>query len=51
MALNYIWIFFVISAFIIALLRGLIGGEWFVMQDIVDQTFVQARNGFEYRYT
>lgn len=47
MALNYIWIFFVISAFIIALLRGLIGGEWFVMQDIVDQTFVQARNGFE----
>ena len=47
MALNYIWIFFVVSAFVIALLRGLIGGEWTVMQDIVSQTFDQARNGFE----
>ncbi len=47
MVLNYIWIFFVVCSFAVGLVRLLFFGEGEVVAAIVDQTFAQAKNGFE----
>ncbi len=47
MALNYIWIFFFVSAFIIGLLRLLILGDAEVFPNMVNATFDMAKSGFE----
>lgn len=47
MALNYIWIFFILVAFIVGIVRWLCFGEAEVLQAMVDSTFSSAKNGFE----
>lgn len=47
MVLNYIWIFFIVAAFIVALIRFLFFGDADVLSQMVDSTFAQAKNGFE----
>ncbi|MBP5365576.1 MAG: spore maturation protein [Bacteroidales bacterium] len=47
MALNYIWIFFILVAFIVGIVRWLCFGEAEVLQSMVDSTFSSAKNGFE----
>ena len=47
MALNYIWIFFFISAFIIGLVRLLLFGDAEVFPNMVSSTFEMAKTGFE----
>lgn len=46
MALNYIWIFFIIVAFIVGIIR-LCLGDYDIMSQMVDSTFSSAKNGFE----
>jgi len=47
MALNYIWIFFFISAFVIALIRLLFFGDTEVFTAIIQSTFANAKTGFD----
>jgi len=47
MALNYIFIFFFLAAFIIALIRLLVFGDASVFPDMVKATFDMAKSGFE----
>lgn len=47
MALNYIWIFFFISAFIIALIKLIFFGDTEVFTQIMQSTFANAKTGFE----
>lgn len=47
MVLNYIWIFFIIGAFVVGLVRLIFLGDAEVMNAMVDSTFAQAKNGFE----
>lgn len=47
MALNYIWIFFVVGASVVALLRWMIGGDLTALSDVVSSTFTSAKQGFE----
>ncbi len=47
MALNYIWIFFFISAFLIALIRLVFFGDTEVFTAIMQSTFTNAKTGFE----
>ncbi len=47
MALNYIWIFFFISAFVIGLARLVFFGDTEVFSDMVTATFDMAKSGFE----
>lgn len=47
MALNYIWIFFFIIAFVIGLVKLIFFGDLAVFPDIVNSTFDMARTGFE----
>lgn len=47
MVLNYIWIGFVLIAFVIALGQWLIGGNPQFFSDIVNSTFDSAKSGFE----
>lgn len=47
MALNYIWIFFIVVSFFVGLIRWLAFGEAEVLQSMVDSTFDSAKNGFE----
>ncbi len=47
MVLNYIWIFFILIAFVVGLIRLIFFGEYEVLTSIVDSTFTQAKNGFE----
>lgn len=47
MALNYIWIFFVVGASVVALLRWMIGGDPTALSDVVSSTFTSAKQGFE----
>lgn len=47
MALNYIWIFFFISAFIIALIKLVFFGDTEVFTQIMQSTFTNAKTGFE----
>ena len=47
MALNYIWIFFFISAFIIGLVRLIFFGDAEVFPAMMNSTFDMAKSGFE----
>ncbi len=47
MALNYIWIFFFLSAFIIALVRLIFFGDVEVFPAMMNSTFDMAKSGFE----
>src|SRR5690554_642145 len=47
MALNYIWIFFFLIAFVIGLVRLLFFGDVEVFPNMVNETFDMAKTGFE----
>ena len=47
MALNYIWVFFFLSAFIIGLVRLLFFGDVEVFPAMMNSTFDMAKSGFE----
>ncbi len=47
MALNYIWIFFFLSAFVIGLVRLVFFGDVEVFPEMVKATFDMAKTGFE----
>ena len=47
MALNYIWIFFFLSAFIIGLVRLIFMGDTEVFPAMINATFDMAKSGFE----
>jgi len=47
MALNYIWIFFFLVAFIVGLVRLICFGDTQVFSSMMDSTFVNAKTGFE----
>ncbi len=47
MALNYIWIFFFLTAFIVALLKLIFLGDTGIFTDIINSTFEMAKTGFE----
>ena len=47
MVLNYIWIFFFISAFVIALVRLVFFGDTEIFTAIMQSTFSNAKTGFE----
>lgn len=47
MALNYIWIFFFLSAFVIGLARLVFFGDVDVFPEMVNATFDMAKTGFE----
>lgn len=47
MALNYIWVFFFLSAFIIALIRLIFFGDTEIFPAIMNSTFDNAKTGFE----
>ncbi len=47
MALNYIWIFFFIAAFVVALIRLVFFGDTEVFTTIVQGTFTDAKTAFE----
>lgn len=47
MALNYIWIFFFLIAFVIALVRLIFFGDTEIFPAIMNSTFVNAKTGFE----
>ena len=47
MTLNYIWIFFFLAAFIIALAKLIILGDSSVFSEMVNSTFDMAKSGFE----
>jgi spore maturation protein SpmA len=47
MVLNYIWIFFIVAAFIVGCVKCFIFGEYEIMSEMVNSTFTSAKNGFE----
>lgn len=47
MALNYIWIFFFLVAFVIGLVKLIFLGDSSVFPDMVNSTFEMAKTGFE----
>ncbi len=47
MVLNYIWIFFFVAAFLIALCRLIFCGDGAVFSDIVNSMFEMAKEGFQ----
>ena len=47
MALNYIWIFFFLAAFVIGLFKLIFFGNVDVFPDMVASTFDSAKTGFE----
>lgn len=47
MALNYIWIFFFLSAFVIGLVKLIVFGDVEVFPEMVNATFDMAKSGFE----
>lgn len=47
MALNYIWVFFVIAAVIVAFARLIVTGDASALSAVVDSTFTSAKSGFE----
>ncbi len=47
MALNYIWVFFFLAAFIIGLVKLVFLGDTAVFSEIVNATFESAKTGFE----
>ena len=47
MALNYIWIFFILAAAIVAVARFVVTGDASALSAVVDSTFTSAKSGFE----
>ena len=47
MALNYIWIFFFLVAFIVAVAKLILFGDTQIFTDLVQSTFTNAKTGFE----
>jgi spore maturation protein SpmA len=47
MALNYIWIFFFLSAFVIAFIRLVFFGDTEIFTSIMQSTFANAKTGFD----
>lgn len=47
MVLNYIWIIFIVVAFIVGCVRCFLFGEYEIMSEMVNSTFSSAKNGFE----
>ena len=47
MALNYIWIFFFLVAFVVALAKLIFLGDTGIFPDMVNSTFEMAKSGFE----
>lgn len=47
MALNYVWIFFILAAGVVAAGRCLLSGDAAALSDVVNSTFASAKSGFE----
>src|SRR5512140_1728095 len=47
MVLNYIWIFFFLIAFVIALIKLIVLGDFEIFPALVSSTFDNAKTGFE----
>ncbi len=47
MALNYIWIFFILAAAIVTVARFVVTGDASALSAVVDSTFTSAKSGFE----
>ena len=47
MILNYIWIGFILIAFVLALFQFIIGGNTQIFTEIMHAAFGAAKNGFE----
>lgn len=47
MALNYIWIFFFLIAFVVALIKLIFLGDTAIFSDMMNSTFEMAKTGFE----
>ena len=47
MALNYIWIFFFFTAFVVAIIRLVFFGDTQVFTELIQATFTNAKSGFE----
>ena len=47
MALNYLWIFFFVVAFVVALIKLIFWGDMEVFPDMVNSTFDMAKTGFD----
>jgi spore maturation protein SpmA len=47
MALNYIWIFFFVAAFIIGLIKLIFLGDTTIFPEMMNSTFDMAKTGFE----
>lgn len=47
MALNYIWIFFILAAGLVAVARWLLAGDAGALSEVVNSTFASAKSGFE----
>jgi spore maturation protein SpmA/spore maturation protein SpmB len=47
MALNYIWIFFFLIAFIVALIKLIFFQDYVIFSELVNSTFEMAKTGFE----
>lgn len=47
MALNYIWIFFLLVAIVVAVVSSIVGGDAAPLQAVMDSIFGSAKSGFE----
>lgn len=47
MALNYIWIFFFVVAFVIGLIKLIVFGDMNIFSEMMNSTFEMAKTGFE----
>lgn len=47
MALNYIWIFFILTATVVSLVQWVVTGDSSVIASVVSSTFSSAKSGFE----
>lgn len=47
MALNYIWIFFILAAAVVSLVQWVVTGDSSVIASVVSSTFSSAKSGFE----
>ncbi len=47
MALNYIWIFFILAAAVVSLAQWILTGDSSAVSSVVSSTFTSAKNGFE----
>lgn len=47
MALNYIWIFFILAAAVVSIVQWVVTGDSSAVASVVSSTFSSAKNGFE----